>query len=174
MFRCLKGPFQEGDDMRLYLVLFCMISLTISAVAGQDVVLHEEFCGFLFQHLEILPREQVLSSIQIVRALEDLNFQPDGGYVLGKVLLYGEMAVVLVRVYQLELALGGEGAYTQIEAIDRLVEEGILDEKREPDLPVNPRLVTTIIGRIPSTPGYRPRYILLPRIPPGQPYSHFE
>ncbi|MBN1295845.1 hypothetical protein JXA80_03630, partial [bacterium] len=64
--------------------------------------------------------------------------------------------------------------YTSNEAIDRLVEKDILTEKREPDLPVDPRLVTTIIGSIPSTPGYRPRYVLLPRIPPGEPYSHFE
>ncbi|HPQ41119.1 MAG TPA: hypothetical protein PLV45_12170 [bacterium] len=157
------------------ITVFCLLMIAMThAVAGQDVVLHEEFCGFLFQHLEILPREQVLSGIEVVRALEDLNFQPDGGYTMGKALLYGEMAVVLIRVYQLEMAMGGPGNYTLVEAIERLVQEGILDEQREPDLPVDPRLVTSIIGQIPSTPGYRPRYILLPRVPPGQPYSHFE
>lgn len=124
-----------------------------------------EFAGALFDRLEIAPKDIVLTKEQKIRALEELRFAPEEGYIIGELMLRDGLITVLIRIYELEKDLPAD--YTLEDALNLLIEKNILKEEDRLETHVTYDRAVQIIFMIEPIPHIRPGLILLPRVPIG-------
>ncbi len=161
--------------MVVLVALFCLV---VSVFAQQeteqnkDFVLHEEFAGLLFDHLELGDPGTAINQSEKTAALIELGFTPRKGYIPGQKLTFGEMAEVLIFVYSLTDKLQKD--FTQQQAVDLLVDEKILPEKVDPTKLVDYNFALDVIRKIPMGPNAVPKTVLLPRIPREPPLSRLD
>lgn len=159
---------------------YCVISLILIGFLGyvtvarceDRVVLHEEFAGLLFDHLELSKPGIAINQTEKIDALVDLNFKPGKGYIEGQKMTMGELAEVLINVYGLGSKLSKDT--TQADMISLLVDEKILPEKVDPSKNLDYDFTLDIVRKIPMGPNTVPKTVLLPRIPVEPPLSRVD
>ena len=165
--------------MRAQVVFTLLIICSFGTIGAQNVaqnddniVLHEEFAGLLFDHLELGEPGLAITQSEKLTALIELNFTPRKGYVAGQILTYGELADVLVAVYSLQGKLPKD--YKQEQAIELLVNEKILPKLTDPSEKILYNDTLDIVRKIPMGPNAIPKTVLLPRIPVEPPLSRVD
>lgn len=148
-------PVSKADGTRL------IEAIPYPMKPDYEPMMQEYFIHHLVERLEIMPKDVVWSLAEKLIALRELNFQPTLGYEIEKSLLFGQLAVVLVRVYAIENKLNEH--YTEPQALELLVKEKILDEYHQPLVEVPLDLGAELINRIPLSPQYAQKTVLLPR-----------
>ncbi len=142
------------------------------AMAKDHIVLHEEFAGLLFDRLNLGQENAHLSKAEKISTLSELNYQPRGGYTVGKEMTFGEMAVVLVRVLNFESQLPDN--YTEEDAIEFLLKKEIITDQEKPNQKLFFSTAMRTINNIADTSTVVPHNILLPRIPVEPPFSQID
>lgn len=151
------------------LVMIVLSLLVIPVTAKGAVMSQKEFVRHLFNHLELVDRDINLNVDDQMQALTELNFLPKEGYRLDENMTFGEMAVVLTRIYDLEEKLKPE--YSDTEAIQLLVDKKILKDNLPPESELEYSEGILRINEIPRSPSYLQRTVLLPRYVPEGPAS---
>ena len=147
-------------NLKLLTTAFLIVSCTFIASAA-NLMLQGEFVNHLHNQLELSPPDAVLSTQQKATALTELNFTPFDGYKLDDKLNFGQLAVVFVRVLNLENKLDND--YKESDAIKLLVDEKVMDKQEAPDTDVTSDVGISLISKIPPVPGYAKKTLLLPR-----------
>jgi len=150
-------------------VVLAAVSITTEVKAKEGVILQGEFAGLLFDRLELVEQDVILTRAQKIKALEDLKFAPDEGYADREPLAMKQLVVVLVRIYSLEGNLPDH--YTEEDAFKVLIEKKILKEEDKLEVYVLYIRAVSLIADIQPIPGQKPGLVLLPRVPVGPPAS---
>jgi hypothetical protein len=180
----VNHPLSGGLTMTKKALIFCFtlimattaFKVTIAADQATEkqsrAILHEELAGLLFDHLELGKKDAVITQEEKILALKAFNYQPTQGYKKGSPMHFGELAVILVRVYPIEDKLPKN--YTESDAIKLCVDQKIFSRQEEPETEVEYPVGVELINNIPRSPGYPPKTVLLPRIPTEPPVSHVD
>lgn len=149
---------------RNLIIATVMLGMTcLVCVAENRPILHEEFGGLLYDHLQLGKPDKTISQAEKLMALTEYGFQPRKGWKERQNLIFGDMSEVLVRVYGIEGKLKKD--YLEADAIKLLVDEKVLPKEEKPDLEVEYPFGIEMINKIPIGPDTVPKVILLPRIP---------